>query len=261
MAKVKKPKVLLLDIETSFKIAWLWDRYNQNIQMNQILQDTHILTWSAKWLDGRKMYSDALYKHVASYKKDPHNDKPILKTIWKMLNEADYVVAHNGAKFDIPILNSRFIQHGMKPPSHYKVIDTLQIAKSKFRFTSNRLDDLGKALKVGEKLHTDYSLWTRVVLKQDKRAFASMLKYNQQDVRLLERVYKALRPWEKRQPGSHILEKFDKLKCNACGSSHVKKNGSAITQARVFQQYRCNDCGHSMRSPVGQKRSQPLLSL
>jgi DNA polymerase elongation subunit (family B) len=260
MASVKKPKILILDIESSFKLAGVWGRFKQDISMNQIIQDTHILCWSAKWLGEKKFMSDSLHKHITLYKKDPTNDRKVLESVWKLLDEADYVVAHNGARFDGPVLNARFIQHGMQPPSSYKMIDTLSLARRSFKFTSNRLDDLGKALKVGQKAETGgFDLWKQIVLKQDKRAFAKMVKYCEQDVRLLEKVYLALRAWDKNHPSTVVSNDVDAPTCNVCESIRVKKNGSYATNTQVYQKYKCQDCGHSMRSRKSVSKTSPQL--
>jgi len=257
MARLKKPRILIFDIETSFKIAGVWGRFNQNIGMNQLIQDMYVLCWSAKWLDDDYIYSDALHKHKRAYKKDPTNDAEILRTAWEMLDKAEYVVAHNGARFDGPIMNSRFLQHGMKPPSSYKIIDTLQVARRSFKFTSNKLDDLGKTLKVGDKMETGgFQLWKDIILNQDAKAFDKMVAYCEQDVMLLEAVYKALRPWDKKHPSTVVAEDLEKPRCNVCSSEHVVKNGSYATNTQVYQKYSCKTCGHQMRSRTADKKSK-----
>jgi DNA polymerase elongation subunit (family B) len=256
----RKPKILILDCETSFKIAGVWGRFKQDISMNQIIQDSYVLCWSAKWLGEKKLLGDSLHYHKTLYAKDPTNDKNILKSVWKLLDQADYVVAHNGAKFDGPVLNARFIQHGMKPPSTYKMVDTLSVARRSFKFTSNRLGDLGKILKVGAKIDTGgFDLWKKIVLNQDKRAFSKMVKYCEQDVKLLEQVYMALRAWDKNHPSTLVNQDPDLPTCNVCESTRVKRNGSYNTQTQSYQKYKCQDCGHNMRSRKASKKTSPNL--
>jgi DNA polymerase elongation subunit (family B) len=255
-----KPKILLIDIETSYKLAGVWGRFKQDISMNQIIQDTYVLCWCAKWLDEKTLHSDALFNHKG-YKKDPTNDKKILQSMWKLLDKADIVIAHNGDNFDVKVLNARFIEHGMIPPSSYTTIDTLKVARRSFRFSSNKLDDLGKVLKVGAKMPTGgFELWKSIVLRHDTKAFARMVRYCKQDVKLLEKVYLKLRAWDKRHPSTVIANNLPTPRCNVCSSSDVVKNGSYATSTYTFQKYKCRDCGHNMRSRKAQdKPSDHLL--
>lgn len=250
------PKVLFLDIETSFKIAGIWKRFKENISMDQLFQDTYVLSWAAKWLGQRGIMADALFLHPKAYRADATDDTAILKTVWKLLDKADYVVAHNGASFDVPTLNSRFIQAGLNPPSPYVVIDTLSIARRKFKFTSNRLGDIGQALKVGGKLKTDFSLWKHVVVDHNRAAFERMVNYNKRDVQLLESVYHKLKVWDNNHPNLHLDK--DRPHCNACGSTNVKRNGTRMTAAGRYQQYQCLECGHWMRSNKMIKTQRPF---
>lgn len=48
--KMSKPKVLILDIETSPLEVYTWGIWEQNISLNQIKKDWNIIAWCAKWL-------------------------------------------------------------------------------------------------------------------------------------------------------------------------------------------------------------------
>ena len=255
-------KILLLDLETSYKIGAVWGMYNQNIASSQLLQDYYVLSWAAKWLGDKKIHSDALFKHNKAYKKNPDCDREIMKTIWALVNEADIVIAHNGARFDVPILNARFITHGMQPPAPYKVVDTLQIARRQFNFTSNRLDDLGKQLNCGRKIDTGgFELWRKVVQDRDLTAFKKMLAYNEQDVLLLEKVYNKLKCWDNKHPGTVMVSDPDRPHCNVCGSPKVVRNGNYATNTQVYDKFKCKDCGHNMRSRKGHSKNKSLASV
>lgn len=241
-------KILLLDLETSFKILAAWGMYKQNFNHGQIIQDMHLLCWAAKWLDEDYTYYDALYFHKDIYAADPTDDSAICETLWDMIDEADVVVAHNGDNFDIKTMNARFKLNDLPPPSTYKTIDTLKIARREFRFTSNRLDYLGEILGVGRKLDTDFSLWYDIVMKQDKKAFEKMMDYNIQDVLLLEDVYNELAPYDRKHPSTVVMQDSDHPLCNVCQSHKVKKNGTYATNTGIYQKYKCTECGHNMRS-------------
>ena len=56
---MSKPRILLIDIETAPLLSYTWGTWDQNIGLNQIEQDTYILSWAAKWYDGSGvMYKD-----------------------------------------------------------------------------------------------------------------------------------------------------------------------------------------------------------
>lgn len=84
----------------------------------RVVEPTTICCFSAKWLGGKqitKAISD--YK---GYKPGKRDDKDLLKDLWKLLDEAEIVVAHNGDKFDVKKINYRFMVNGITPPSPYK---------------------------------------------------------------------------------------------------------------------------------------------
>jgi DNA-directed RNA polymerase subunit RPC12/RpoP len=246
---MSKPKILIFDVETAPVMAFVWQRWKVNVAMNQVIQDNYVLSWSAKWLGEDTVHWDALYRHKDVYAADPTDDSAIMETLWDLLDEADYVVAHNGNRFDIPVVSGRFLVHGMQPPSTYQSIDTLLMARRCFKLTSHRLDDLGNYLGVGRKIDTGgFELWSDVVLHQDMGAFKRMVDYNIQDVELLESVYLELRPWDKKHPSTVVMGDLDKIQCNTCGSERVKKNGSYATNTQIYQKYKCTECGHNMRS-------------
>lgn len=246
--KRRRSRILLVDVESSFQLAGVWGRHNVSVNNSLVFQNTHILSWAAKWLDDEYMYSDALFRH-SLWKKEPANDSSILETLAPMLEEAEAVVAHNGNGFDIPLIKARMLVNGMKPLSPFKKIDTYRIAKREFRLDSYKLDEIAKQLGLGRKLDTGGAeLWADVVYKKDKKAFRHMLKYNEQDVWLLEDVYKALRPWDTQAPHSYLMESLDEPICPACGSSHIVRNGYYTTNTGIYKKFKCSKCGHNLRT-------------
>ena len=132
------PKILVFDIETSFMENYTWGTFKQDIAINQIKNDWNMICWSAKWLFSDEVIHDRL-TGKESRRKD---DKRITKSLWKLLDEADIVIAHNGDAFDIKKANARFLYHDLELPSPYRSIDTLKIARRNFKITSNKLDYL-----------------------------------------------------------------------------------------------------------------------
>jgi DNA polymerase elongation subunit (family B)/predicted RNA-binding Zn-ribbon protein involved in translation (DUF1610 family) len=240
-------KLLLLDIETAPNNAYVWGLWDQNVGANQVIQSSYTLCWAAKWFGNRTIFSDSV--------RAKRHHKEMLKAIHTLLDEADVVVHYNGLKFDIPTLNKEFIVHGFTPPSPYKQLDLLQVARRAFRFQSNKLSSVSEALGLGSKIKTDFSLWVGC-MNDDQKSWDRMLKYNAQDVRLLEKLYVQLRPWIARHPNFSAHD--GKFSCPKCGSGHVKKQGFKVQLTRKYQQYQCQSCGGWFRDnaplPMGDKK-------
>lgn len=234
-----KPKILLLDLESSPTTAYVWGRWEQNIAQCQVVQESNLLTWSAKWLGDKKVMQDSLHNYKGW---KPTDDKNIVHSLWKLVDEADIIVAHNGDSFDIPLMNARFAVHGLKPPSPYQTVDTKRVAKSNFRFPSNKLDDLLKHLNLGSKMDTGgFQLW-RDCMDGKVSAFKKMLRYNVVDVKMLENLYLELRPWMKRHPNVSLLLN-EGNGCPACGHKQFIKNGVRHNARESYARLQCTNCG------------------
>lgn len=254
-----QPKILVLDIETAPILARVWRTFKENVGLEQIEHDWYILSFAAKWLgSSRVTYYDQ------SRARDIEDDRFLLGKIWRLLDQADIVVAHNGRRFDIPKINARFITLGMLPPSPYKVHDTLDIAKRHFKFTSNRLQFLTDTLCTEKKRKSEkfpgFSLWAEC-LKGNQEAWAEMREYNLQDVVSLEELYLRLRAWDSRAPNIGVYIDGEEPKCPKCGSTHVQKRGHYHTNVGVYQRYRCNDCGGWGKGAVLQNTLQHRRSV
>jgi transposase-like protein len=237
-AIISSAKTLIFDIENAPTEVYAWNLrlWQTNISQDQMIKDWYMLTWCAKWLNDSKVFKESVTPKEAR-KRD---DKRIVKNLWKLFNEADVIVAHNAFKFDIPMTNTRFITLGMKPPSPYRVVDTLKVAKKIGLFTYNHLDYLGKVLGVGRKKDTDFQLWIDCVAG-DQKALDTMLAYNAQDVLLLEEVYLKFRGWTTSHPNMNMYQ--SEQGCSHCGSMRIKLNGYYTTQTRKYKSFRCEDCG------------------
>lgn len=235
-----KPKILLWDIETSPIISYTWGLFDQNIGLNQIKDDWSILSFAAKWLDKTKvMYADV------SKQKNKRDDKTVVKKIWKLLDEADIVVTQNGRKFDSKKANARFIKHRLPPPSPYRHIDTLVLAKKSFAFTSNKLEFMTgflvpTAKKDSHKEFPGFELW-KECLAGNPKAWKAMKEYNIRDVIALESLYKILAPWGTGVDFS-VHSNEDHPICN-CGSDNLQCRGYNHTNSGRFQRFQCQDCG------------------
>lgn len=242
-------KILILDIETAPNIAYVWGAWKQDIGQKQWIQKTHILSYAAKWLDNEKIFYEENRKK---------NDRKIVQSLFKLLDEADIVVAHYGKKFDLPSIIGRGIIHGLKPPSPYHIVDTKEVAAKEFRLVSNSLanlcEELGLHRKSDHKKFPGFELWLECLRGNDD-AWAEMKEYNIDDILALESLYLRLRPYIRNHPNiSRPTEDGDVL-CPKCGSSHINFRGTYVTKAGLFyHKFVCVDCGgwgREARSTVG----------
>jgi hypothetical protein len=226
-------RILLLDIENSPHLGYVWGLWEQNIALNQLVSTSQMLCYAAKWLGEEAIFFDSL-QHSSK--------KKMVKGIHKLLDEADAVVHYNGSRHDMPHLNREFMEVGLAPPSPYKQIDLLITAKRQFKFPSNKLEYVAKALGVGEKMkNSGFDLWVGC-LRNEPQAWAEMQAYNIQDVVILEQVYYKLQPWIKGH-ANHSLHSSNSLVCPRCGGIHHQKRGFTYTLASRFQRYQCTTCG------------------
>lgn len=235
----RKPRILLLDIETSPIIAAVWTLYEANAIW--VVRDTHLNAFSVKWL-GEREVTTRILPDYPRYKRNKHDDKPLCRDLWKYLNRADIVIAHNGDSFDIKKVNARFVLHGFGPPDPYKTVDTLKIARRVFKFDSNKLNNICRYAGIGEKLpHTGAKLWEGCD-KGDPKAWRTMRRYNARDVSpMLEGAYNLIKGWAPNHPDLRLYTGHDN--CPTCESFRIKKRGLHYLKSVIRQRYKCLDCG------------------
>jgi len=118
-----------------------------------------MISWAAKWLGSQEVLSECLTPEEIL----EESDDRITKQLWSLMDQADIVIAHNGKRFDVPKMNSRFILAGLPPTSPYIQIDTKEVAAKQFGFSSNKLDALAGYFNIEHKDDTDFDLWKRCI--------------------------------------------------------------------------------------------------
>lgn len=246
--EARKPKIVTLDIETAPLESYHWGLWDQNIGLEQINTEWTILSFSAKWLGKPRVH---YYDTGGRGKSKVRDDYDLLKRLWDILNTADIVVAQNGQAFDIKKINSRLLMMGFRPYSPIKIIDTMLVAKKHFAFTSNKLKWMSKHLTVTEKSEhkkfPGFELWLEC-LKDNPEAWAEMRKYNCIDTRATEELYLKVRPWIEGHPNVAAYAEHEDMACPKCGSTHLRRKGTALTQYGRYNRYQCVECGGWSRS-------------
>lgn len=231
-------RIKIADIETSPILADVWSIWKQNVGLNQIHKNSEVISFAIK---------DLGEDEVRFESRQFLTEKELLTILMEELDEADIVIAHNGGKFDIPRIQGRALVHGIKPPSPFKVIDTLTVARKEFGMPSNRLEFLLKVFgckiqKLKKRKFVGHELWTEC-LKDNPDAWEEMEKYNVADITSLEELYLHMRPYIKNHPNIGVyLEALDTV-CPKCGSKDIRKRGYAYTNLSKFQRFQCQSCG------------------
>lgn len=228
-------KVLCWDVETSPLTVTTWQLWKPVLGHDNIVLESGLICGAWKWL------GSPLVEAVTINPTEPRNDRPVVEKLHEVLSEADVIVAHNGDKFDLKKFRARAVFHGLPPIPPVHQVDTLKVARKYFGFNSNRLDYLGQFLGLGRKKHTSYGMWLDI-MNGDAGALEKMVRYNKQDVLLLEKVYKRLRPYMGNHPNGSLYSEHDS--CPTCGSKKFRKRGIKYYSTTTRQQYQCNDCGH-----------------
>lgn len=226
-------KTLFLDIETAPNTAMVWGLWKQNINLDFLLESGYVLCWAAKWLGDKNVKFCGL---------NTHSPTAMLQQIHDLLSEAECVVHFYGSKFDIPTLNKEFIQYGMPPPAPYLQLDLLPVVRKTFKFPSNKLDYVAKALGLeGKVRHRGAEMW-RGCMAKDPASWKVMERYNKKDVKVLEAVYYRILPWVTNHPHTGLHDGTPNS-CPNCGSTNLESRGLAYTKLSSYQRFRCTDCG------------------
>lgn len=229
-------KKLFFDIETSPNVGFFWSSgYRQTISPDNIIKERAIICICYKWAGDDKVYS-------LNWDNE-QNDKKLLELFIQIANEADELIGHNGDRFDLPWIRTRCLYHKIPMFPTYTTLDTLKYARSKFKFNSNKLDYIAKFLGIGEKMHTGYDLWKKVVLDKNTESLQYMIEYCKNDVILLEQVYNEMINYIPAKTHHGVIMGQEKCSCPECGNTdmkYTKTRMSAMGTPRI--QLQCNKC-------------------
>lgn len=253
-SRLRKLKVLTLDIENAPAYAMIWRAKNDFISSSNVFQDPRILCFAAKWIDGPVMFSSEW----------GHGRDGMLKLLWELLDKADIVVTYNGDAFDLKWINSEFHTDGLPPVSTYKSVDLIKtVRKHMGTLMYKKLDYVADKFIGSRKIaNGGIQLWKDLLLSDDPQVIEdarSMFKdYNKQDVVLTEELYFNLLPWIDGHPPiySNMFTDGteDDLRCRRCGSTDITRNGWHLASMFQYPRYRCNGCSGMLRTISGSVR-------
>mgnify|MGYP001579972227 CR=1 FL=1 len=156
----------------------------------------HLLSWGLLATDGT-VYSDLITRReIMSAEVEP--DKRIVASCLKALYNVDCVVTYNGTRFDMPLLRSRAMVHGLTYPAYGQLlhIDLYFAAKSSLRLTSKRMGNVSRFLGLTEKDSYDITVWNRA-RRGDTEALQHIYSHNVGDLHITQDLFIALGPYRK----------------------------------------------------------------
>ena len=232
------PKILIYDLEVTPTLGWTYGLYNTNVI--KVEQNPSIMSISWRW------YGENITKHESlatiPRKRGTDANLALVKLIHSLFDEADVVVAHNANRFDNKVATASFLRYNLAPPSPYKTIDTLAVARNVARFNSNSLNSLGELFGLGSKTKiTHGDLWYDCLTGSGK-AWKQLKEYNNQDVDLLYAIYERLRPYINNHPNLGDITQVDGV-CPKCGSSNLERRGFSMRRNGKVQRFQCKSCG------------------
>ncbi|MGC8588885.1 MAG: ribonuclease H-like domain-containing protein [Hydrogenobaculum sp.] len=151
-----------------------------------------MITWSIKKLDG-DIKSDYL-KH--SDFNTWNFDRRITHSIIEEMKKYKIIYTYYGSRFDIPFIRSRALKYNLSFPIQNQIIhrDLYYIVRNKLALTSNALGNVTHYLGIEGKNGISKSTWLRASYG-DKSSIKYILDHNIRDVKILEELYKKIRPY------------------------------------------------------------------
>lgn len=226
----RKPRILVIDIETAPALMWGWGMFKQNFGVEQVAKDPYILMVGMKWL------GEARSTILTNW---DMTQKQMLKRTLEALDECDAVISKNGVKFDIPWIRTELLKYKLGPMPKLTHIDLEKAARAYFRFHSNKLDYIVRYLGIGNKVeHEGFGLW-RKVMEGDEKARRRMVKYCAGDLDITEKLYNEMGPHIENHPAIRAL---GSKACVFCHSTRTQKRGPRYTACFEIQRHQCKDC-------------------
>jgi DNA polymerase elongation subunit (family B) len=239
----QEPRVLLYDIEVSPCQGWFWRTGKSVIGAHQIRRPGKIICIAYKFSDEDKIHSLQW--------DSKQSDEKMVKEFYKIADKADIIVGHNGDSFDKKWINTRLAYYHHPTLRHIDTEDTLKQCRKEFNMPSFRLDYICKFFKIPGKLSTSSSLWEDVVFENDKQALKDMVKYCENDVLILDALWKRIHPFVKNKINYNSY--IDKPVCSSCGSLDIHCNGTRKAGMTTWQHYYCKaHGGYAGKAPIKQ---------
>ena len=154
------------------------------------------LTWCVKEKGG-KIASGVIKKQELFNEVDV--DKRVLQDLADELSKYKIIVTFFGTRFDVPFVRTKAIKYGIRGVFEYGNtyhFDLFYTAKSKLNLSRKTLDNICDYLGIEGKTPINKEVWRRAKYG-NKRALNEVLRHNEGDVMITEKLHEELLPFRK----------------------------------------------------------------
>jgi len=256
--KSNLPVIGVIDIEMLPAEAFFFQA-DSYITSDKVIRDGCLLSFAGKYLFNDTMFSDVLTPVEAVTRED----RRITQSLNDFVQTCDYLIGHNIKGYDYPHLKTLSMLYHLKPVKH-KLLDTLAWARSDFKFTYKSMAFINKKLGIRNKISNEgFALW-RNCSDGDAEALQIMLDYNEGDIFASEELFWRFQPYVSGIPNFSLYDVNPVQTC-ICGSQTFKQEGYWTTETAKFDKLRCEGCGSLVRGKKNllskEKRNSLLVSL
>ena len=252
-------RVLAFDLETRPAEVATYQLNTSWISPKNVLVPGDMLSWSAGWYHepGKTYYKAAWAKGKKGV--DPDAYAAMLLSLWKLLDETDFVVGWNSDRFDLQKVRGYFVRHGLPPFRKPRSIDLMKTART-FGFESKSLDYTARMLGIRRKIDNGGAALWRDALDDVPGARKALRTYNRGDVLVTLDAFDAMRPWIPNHPVM-FEGTGDEPRCPRCGSYDVREDGTIRPLVVAYPFFRCSDCKGNFRGMKHHSKAIPMRSV
>lgn len=226
-------RILIVDIERRPMLSYHWSPKVRYIPARMNVDKGGMISWAAKW-----------YGQPAEFMSTHHDGQTgMLEGIWRLVDEADFIVGYNSQNFDMPHIIGELVQAGYTEPSPWTNIDLLKAARKKFNLPYNSLGEVCADLGLDTKLETDgFDLWLGC-MNGDGGCWERMREYNIHDVHITEQLFDRMRGVLPPSFNLNIARPERVSGCTRCGHADMEEAGFHYAATRVYRRFWCPSCG------------------
>ncbi len=162
----------------------------------------------------------------------PTQDRDLIAQVRDRLADADLWVTYYGTLFDVPYIQAKCLEYGIRPLPQTAHLDLYYAAKKHLCISRRRLDTVSRFLSTeAKKTPVDGETWKRAQAG-DADAIKYVIAHCRADVLVLEQVYTRLFP---------VVHRYGR--CSTCASPRLLSHGMRPCEGKPCRRLWCQSCG------------------